>query len=216
MTASIELRVAAWTTVPPASAATLPLSVRRRVTPLGRRALEAAMAVLPRGVSPRLVFSSRHGENSRTLGLLQSLVEEGTVSPAEFSMSVHHALAGLLSIATGNHAGHTAVAAGRESFCYGLLEAAAAAAEDGAPVVLVHFDEALPEIFDAVTASPSPGVILALLLDGSGEPITLTLEPAAAPGTDDPASRFLDFLRSGADEGEATGERMAWRWRRVA
>ena len=123
----------------------LPPSLRRRITPLGRRALAAAWAVLAgRAQMPHLVLSSRHGEYVRTLALLDALESSGEVSPAEFSLAVHHGLAGLLSIATGNRLAHTAVAAGEDSFGYGCLEAAAQLAEVAERVLLLHFDEPLP------------------------------------------------------------------------
>src|SRR5262249_34348958 len=97
----------------------VPSLLRRRVTPIAQRALRAAFS-LAHGET-RYVFCSRHGEFRRTLGLLQSIARREESSPAEFSLSVHNALVGLLSIATGNHAGHTAIAAGPDSFGFGLV-----------------------------------------------------------------------------------------------
>lgn len=199
----------------------LPAPLRRRITPIGRKALEAAWTVLAGrpGEEPLIVLSSRHGEYARTLGLLDSLAASGEVSPAEFSLAVHHGLAGLLSIASGNHAGHTAVAAGGESFCCGLLEAAAALA-DGAPsVLLMHFDEALPPPYAPVGGGDEPAIALALLLSpADGMPGAFVMDFAPAEGTvrDCPAVAFARLLDGGAGEGSAAGERMIWRWRHAA
>lgn len=232
MASSFGLRVGGWAAWLPgaetmaASAEArgegrLPAGLRRRVTPIGRKALEAAMAVLPQEYAPRFVFCSRHGEYGRTLGLLDSLAEDGTVSPAEFSMSVHHALAGLLSIATGNRAGHTAVAAGRESLGYGLMEAAACLAEDSRPVLVVHFDEPLPEAYAGVAegAEERPVALAVLLLpaaETAGEALVVETGPLAAAEAEDGqmALAFADFLASDKAEGGMRGERLVWRWRR--
>ncbi len=96
--------------------------LRRRVSPLGQHALRAVWG-LPESETARLVFASRHGEFGRTLSILDALVSDEGVSPADFTLSVHHALAGLLSIVRKNRQGHTAVAAGSESFFFGLLDA---------------------------------------------------------------------------------------------
>ena len=199
----------------------LPAMLRRRVTDIGRQALEAAWAVLPDGMTPRLVLSSRHGEYDRTLGLLRSLAEDGTTSPAEFSMAVHHALAGLLSIATGNRAGHTAVAAGPESLGYGVLEAAAALAEDRAPVLLFHFDPRMPGHYAPVCDGADDEGALAMLLapasEDRGEHIRLSVE-TASPGSSRPppmTAALLDFLRSGKAASDIEGQTMIWRWRRA-
>ena len=197
-----------------------PASLRRRITPVGRSALAAAWSLHTDGESPRLIFSSRHGEYERIWSLLHSLAESGEVSPAEFSLSVHHALAGLLSIATGNRAGHTAIAAGVESFGYGLLEAVAAMTEDAKPVLFVHFDDALPEAYGTVAGDPAGQTIIALGIapvdTGDGEMMVLSVLPGEGTRKDDLAERFIQFLETGQPEGEARGERMLWRWRRAA
>lgn len=197
----------------------LPGSIRRRVTPLGRRALAAAWSLAP-DPSTRFIFSSRHGEYSRTFSMLQTLAKENAVSPADFSMSVHHALAGVMSIAMGNRQGHTALAAGPDTFGYGLMEAAACLSEKpGEPVLLVHYDEPLPDAYAGV-ADDRAGAVLALSLRpprGAGD-----IEVQAAPGTaeapeqpEDLAAAFLAFLSSSEPEAACRGDRMTWRWRRV-
>src|SRR5262245_47861774 len=80
---------------------TLPMMLRRRATAIGQKAIGAALACQDVGAA-RYVISSRHGEYARTTAIFTSLAERTAPSPAEFSMSVHHGLAGLLSIHTGN------------------------------------------------------------------------------------------------------------------
>ena len=79
----------------------IPMMLRRRATPVGRAALGAAMG-LPHVNDARFILASRHGELARTASILKCLVECEPVSPADFGMSVHHGLSGLLSIATKN------------------------------------------------------------------------------------------------------------------
>ena len=97
----------------------VPLILRRRVTPIGQAALRAAWAI-PGIEQARFVFASRNGEFDRSLAMLTALAAGDSPSPADFSLGVHNALAGLLSIATRNSAGHTALAAGLDSFGHGL------------------------------------------------------------------------------------------------
>ena len=224
---SLSVRLVAWAAWLPgherliaggaaSGPAALPPALRRRVTPIGRKLLEAAWAVRPGdGEPPCIVLSSRHGEYGRTFDLLSGLAADGEVSPAEFSLSVHHGLAGLLSIATGNTAGHCAVAGGGESFGYGFVEAAARLAEGAPSVLLMHFDEALPAICDPVADPAGPPVALALLL-APGAGIALDLSPAPGPGDDPLALRFTALLTTDATDAFGTGARMNWRWRRAA
>jgi hypothetical protein len=193
--------------------------LRRRVSPLGQQALRAAWS-LPESASARIVFSSRHGEFGRTLSILDALISRDGVSPADFTLSVHHALVGLLSIARQNRHGHTAVAAGSESFCFGLMEALACLADSPAePVVLLHCDEPLPDPFGNHADSVEPALALALVLtaSGEGEALSLSTAPAAeAPHAASHALDFLGFLRGGAAEASSSGERLHWQWRRHA
>jgi len=201
----------------------LPSSLRRRVTPIGRKALDVAWTLVAgqTGSQPKIVLSSRHGEYTRTFDVLTALAETGEVSPAAFSLSVHHALAGLLSIAADNRAGHTAIAAGGESFGYGCLEAATSLAEGAGRVLLLHFDEALPEAYREIGGAAEDSLALALLLapedeDGAGERIALSFAPSAPPGADSLALCFARLLDGGVTETHATGERLSWRWSRAA
>ena len=117
----------------------------------------------------RFIFCSRYGESDRTLRILHSLAAKEPISPADFSLSVHNALAGLLSIAWGNTAGHTAISAGADSFGYGLLEAIACLNEgSGEPVMLVYFDDLLPQPYDEVADGAETCVALAMLLKPPG------------------------------------------------
>jgi hypothetical protein len=169
----------------------------------------------------RFVFASRHGEFDRTLGILQSLAQREPPSPADFSLSVHNALAGLLSIATRNPLGHCAIAAGPESFCYGLLEAATRLVEaPEEPIVLVFYDMPLPPPYaELLPAESEPTLALALSLTtavGAGQRIALGIASAQQiDPTPTPAWSFLRFMLSGAAEGGCAGARLSWRWRHV-
>lgn len=215
----------ASTATPPLERPGLPMLLRRRLTPLGQSAIAAAYQA---GAAAGLhyIFASRHGEFRRSLRLLQSLAQGEALSPADFSLSVHNALAGLLSIATGARAGHTALAAGADSFAAGLVEAAALlAAQPAARVLLVYFDDDLPPPFDSLAPGPPAGPLaLALLLaapqpQGGGEAVAFSAqaEPGApALPTTAQAEAFLRFLASGQAAAVAPGGRLRLEWRRAA
>ena len=199
-----------------------PALLRRRVGVLGQQALRLAWGIGGAGEA-RLVASSRHGEFGRTLGILDRIIAAEPVSPAEFTLSVHHALIGLLSIACGNRRGHTAVAAGPESFGFGFLEALCCLAETpDEPVLLIHYDEQLPEPFTnfASDTGPAMALVVALAAGGPGEAMTLRLAPRTVPGASLPdslAAGFCGFLGDRtAPRLTAAGARMTWQWSRDA
>ncbi len=198
----------------------VPVLLRRRVSPIGQAALRAAWA-LPQVEHARFVFASRYGEFDRALSMLEEVANQDGPSPADFSLGVHNALAGLLSIGSRNRAGHTALAAGIDSFGFGLVEAAACLHErPEEPVMLVYYDAALPAGYpDATPACADVTLALALVLvppPQASRRVVMAASPIAAvePG-EAAAAVFLRFLQTAAPAASATGERMAWHWRHV-
>jgi hypothetical protein len=201
----------------------LPAMLRRRISTIGQMAFRASCALSEQRTA-RFIFSSRHGEFDRTLRILNSLAAGEAISPADFSLSVHNALAGLLSIAWGNTAGHSAVAAGADSFGYGLLESIAClGAGTGDPVMLVYFDDLLPHPYDEVDDGADTRVALALLLgpprfdsDDFGLQMGPRIRAGYPPSATAQAFDFIRFVLSGERERTSIGERTAWRWQRYA
>jgi hypothetical protein len=198
----------------------LPMLLRRRVGPIGQAALRAAWA-LPSVDCARLVFASRHGEFDRTLAMLEQIVDQDGPSPADFSLGVHNALAGLLSVSTRNRAGHIALAAGIDSFGFGLMESAACLLEQPEqPVVLVYYDADLPSGYpDMVPARAETTLALALVLAPPHQASRRVVMAAAPVSNVQPgeaaASVFLRFLQRTEPHASATGARMRWDWRHV-
>jgi len=121
----------------------IPAMERRRLTPLERAALSVAWQVYPKDEQLPVVFASRWGEIGTTLKLMRQQHEEGEVSPAGFSNSVHNAMPGHFSLLTHNRAPYTAIAAGEDSYEAGLLEASMQKGK----VVFVYAEETTPEFY---------------------------------------------------------------------
>lgn len=198
----------------------LPMMVRRRTTPIGQKIIGAALACGDAAKVSRVVLASRHGELSRTVGILGELAAAELPSPAEFSMAVHHGLTGLLSIHAGNRCGHTALAAGPDTFGFGLLEAAACLAErPDEPVLFLYGDDAMPAEFAPFADSDAEqpiAVALALGSDGAGIDMQVTPHGGSRQPQGSAALCFLHFLLSGAPSGIAAGARATWAWQRHA
>jgi Beta-ketoacyl synthase, N-terminal domain len=208
-----------------AALADLPMLLRRRLSPFGQR-LVGAITACAAGLPPaRYVLSTRHGELARALATLDAIEADGLPSPTDFSMAIHHALLGILSIHSRNRLGHTALSAGWDSFAHGLLEAASCIAErPDEPVILVYGDDKLPGDYQAFR-EPDDAVLplvvaIALGAPGGGGGRDVTLEPAPAVAETPPsASMACDFLRfflSGATSARGRGQRTQWIWRRAS
>lgn len=194
----------------------LPRQMKRRLSPIGQTALSLAMT-LQEAENARYIFTSRHGEFSRTLRILKSLAASEELSPTDFSMSVLHALASTMSIQQHNHAGHVALAAGSESLCFGFIEAQACLAENPAQsVLLLHYDELLPECYTRFEEETSPAVLALLLRSSAENRLTFSMTTKnSAPQTNIPAALGLwQFLKSRAVEFTYHGATHDWQWTR--
>jgi hypothetical protein len=197
------------------------MMLHRRATPLGQKIIASAIACGEVVRNARYVLASRHGEFSRLLGILDTLAVGEQPSPAEFSMSVHHALAGLLSIHIGNTKGHIALAAGAGTFGMALLEAAACLAEEpDSAVLLLYGDEPLPGPYAtfADECGSLPLVAAFALASAAADERGIVIEPDLEHGRGDSATYgcaardFLKFLLSNAQSGRWQGERVRCRW----
>ena len=191
--------------------------MRRRLSALGRAMLHCAGRVAgDQGPLPS-VFASRHGEPARAMPILADLAEGLDTSPTQFSMNVHNAVAGIWSIVRRDRSPSTSLAAGPETFGWGLLEAWAQHEAEGGPVLYVYGDDRLPEALAAFDPDPAPLHAVARLLGGTDAPrIRIRRDPeAGGPASAMPQS--LHFLRalSGA-EGPWVGPAAAWSWEAAA
>jgi len=128
--------------------------LRRRLGPLGRMACEVAYAVTDAEAPVPMIFASQHGEVARTELLFAAIERGGPVSPTEFSMSVHNAISGLFSISSKDVGNYIAIAAGSETAPAAAVEAAALLADGAAEVVVVVYDERVPETYSEFVEEP--------------------------------------------------------------
>lgn len=119
--------------------AALPSATSRRLTPLGRQALQVLSTCSTDHPIPWII-SCRNGDVQRRLNLLSNLAEGELLSPTDFSLSVHNAIIGVYSIAKGNKLAHSGLASGPQSFEAGLFEAIALHKDKGGMVGYLYYD----------------------------------------------------------------------------
>lgn len=179
----------------------LPPLLRRRCDRLTRLLLRAARDACGeaewRGWPT--VFASRHGSVSTSVEMLAELAQRAPLSPTRFSHSVHNAPAGLFSIAAENRAPSSSVAAGRDTFPWALVEAAACLARSQAPgVLLVMGDEPIPALLTEFEDEPQASYAVALRLARGGDGCRLDLSPSGAgdAASSPPWPLAAEFLRA--------------------
>ena len=146
----------------------VPALQRRRVERSGRLALEVAFELLDTLTSEQhaqiaLVFCSRHGDVQRSAGIMRELAKLEPVSPTQFGLSVHNAVAAQFSIAAGLTNTYSVIAAGKTSVEAAMIEAGSLLTEHPL-VLLVVYDEPLPDDFrrfeDEAIAPHAWGMVL--------------------------------------------------------
>jgi hypothetical protein len=123
---------------------------RRRASFLGRAVADVcAEALCDAQVDPatvQTVIGSAIAESATLLGLLEQMWRrKEPVSPAAFTMSVHNAASGLISISSGNRSFTTSLAADENTPAVALLEGIAMVLVTGQPAVVACGDESAPE-----------------------------------------------------------------------
>lgn len=124
----------------------IPAMQRRRLSRLAKLALNSAIQALDACNVDYIVWVSQYGDEAKTLNILEDVLRKQTPSPTQFSTSVHNAISGLYSILCQDATPATSLAG---SWNDGLIEAYAwlKTQPEARQVLLVYYDDALPEIY---------------------------------------------------------------------
>ncbi|WP_105201473.1 MULTISPECIES: beta-ketoacyl synthase chain length factor [unclassified Pseudoalteromonas] len=145
---------------------------RRRLSAFAKMILSCAHKVNPDAQPLPIIFSSRHGDLHKTSDLLAQLQAHEPLSPTQFGLSVHNAVAGLLSILTNNKAPIVALAGGNNSINSALCEAYIQLQDPEVErVMVIHADQTLPELYQEFADEPQVDHCLALVLSTNSEAI---------------------------------------------
>ena len=182
----------------------IPAMMRRRLGQQGKMAVSVCSALIEDQPQLPMVFCSRHGEIQRSLEILTTLIDGETPSPMAFSLSVHNAVSGMLSIATHNTQAITAMAAGEHAIVNALTEACMIlhAGKHDAVLCVIH-DLPLPELYDDAGIDPAEPYAIALLLEQSGDcPISIDFshKQATQPGMLEQVALLTELLDGNTEQ----------------
>jgi hypothetical protein len=156
----------------------IPVMQRRRLSRLAKLALNSAMQTLVTRKVDYIVWVSQYGDEAKTLNILEDVLREQTPSPTQFSTSVHNAISGLYSILCQDATPATSLAG---SWNDGLIDAYAwlKTRPEARQVLLVYYDEALPDIY--IEHQPFAAFAMAAMI--SLAPANLMLTPKHTDAT---------------------------------
>ena len=156
----------------------IPAMQRRRLSRLAKLALNSAMQTLATRKVDYIVWVSQYGDEAKTLNILEDVLSEQTPSPTQFSTSVHNAISGLYSILCQDATPATSLAGSGND---GLIAAYAwlKTRPEARQVLLVYYDEALPEMY--IEHQPFSAFAMAAMI--SLAPANLMLTPKHTDAT---------------------------------
>jgi len=193
----------------------LPMMQRRRLSPLARAACAVAWDCRERAGDMPTVFFTHHGESQYYFEMLQDMAAGEAVSPSRFSLCVHNAVAGLYSLQTGSVLPYVSLAGGTEGLFAAFIEASGLLLEVP-QVLVVCYEQALPEAYQAYQSVENKTWALAMVLGRSGMP-GYCLRLAREVNTDLKSSdRQQTDLTQAIISGQRSGfqqlEKSIWHW----
>ena len=132
-------------------------------------------------------FSSRHGDLSKTSGLLDAICTDDPLSPTAFGLSVHNAAVGIFSILNNNTAPMNAIACGNDSIISALIDSYARLhTQLCEQIITCHADRALPAEYQCFADELQVDHCIALSLSlAKAEQSYFSLEPIEYQATED-------------------------------
>ena len=141
---------------------------RRRLSQLTKMTVQVAHDLFEGGnvgKDTKIVFLSFRGELEREFKVNKTLIQEDSILPAAFSLSVFNAAAAQATIALGLKGGYSCVFPSQGNFKDGILSAAAPVlAETEERVALIYADENVPDYYKEFLKGPNEPLAFAALL----------------------------------------------------
>jgi len=172
---------------------------RRRLSVISKMTVQVVHDLMPVAENAKMLFVSFRGELARQYQINKMLIEEKSLMPAAFSLSVFNAPPALASIALGLKGGYSALYPGNNSFAAGLAAAEAALLKEAAlfsdteELIFVYADEEAPPEYRCFFNECPPALAFAVLL--TQKPQSSSIPLSSLKGEGDPSGSPLDFLK---------------------
>lgn len=166
---------------------------RRRLSQISKMTIQVIHDLMPVADDTKIIFTSFRGELTRQYQINKMLIEEKTLSPAAFSLSVFNAPVALASMALGLKGGYSSIYPKENSFT-AALESAAATLFCGTAneLVFVYSDEEVQPEYTGFFSEIPPAAAFGLMLSKTQTPRSVSLSM-----TDNNPMGFLKQLIQG-------------------
>ncbi len=192
----------------------LPMMLSRRMSLGSRYAVECALELLEHHNADAIVNASRHAETPRGEKSLIAIAKNESPSPTDFTMSVHNAASGILTIHKKLTVPVTSVAAGANTLEAAFFEAVNFLNDGKETVLLLSYENLLPEILGERLPAVKETFAVALLLQ-KGNELNATSETIKElePETPD-MLQWIEGVASGSSLFTVRSGARLWTWRK--
>ena len=153
----------------------IPPLLRRRLNLLGRACANEILQHIKKDENIPVVYCSQHGDIERTFGILSKAAKGEPTSPMNFSLSVHNAILGVLSIHLGLTSSISSISSEQHGLVPVLLEAMGIIISGADKVLCVLCDVVLPAIYFDEQSLPRNSYAISFIVTKS-EGINLNLK----------------------------------------
>jgi Beta-ketoacyl synthase, N-terminal domain len=199
----------------------VPNNLKRRLSPLAKTVFCALSQCNTMKDNIAVVFSSTHGELAKSLDMIKSIEAGEEISPTAFSLSVHNAIAGLFSIVFGNTSEVTVLAPGEDGIASAFLETLGLLQEGAPEVLMVFYDEPLPEFYPSepfqLSTDSRSAVALKITKDGDGLAIQFRRDGQCGYVGEQAVQLplLIEFLSGSSAQLQIKTPRQSWHWQKV-
>jgi len=177
----------------------IPPMQRRRLSQFAKLTFHCILESLGDNLSDiPCVFSSRHGDLHKTAKLIEDVATKSDLSPTNFGLSVHNAVAGLYSIFAKNKQAMTAISAGQDSLMMAIVDAyAKLESQNLDQVLVVYTDQIVPEQYNQFVSDKEQTLAIAFVLSKAqpDSSMSLSFEPQTTNHQEDESFQTLEFLK---------------------
>jgi hypothetical protein len=168
---------------------------RRRLSQISKMTVQVVHDLLPLDENIKMFFLSFRGEISKQLKINKMVLEEKSLTPAVFSLSVFNAPVALASIAFGLKGGYSALYPGNNSLSSGLAAVKAAIlGGTNERVVFIYADEEIPQEYKSIITYNAPPFAFAMLLSRFPEPRSIPFSAISADINENPQTLLKNLI----------------------
>lgn len=194
----------------------LPALKRRRLKGATRLLIESLWDIHPNIASLPIIYASRNGESTRNIATWRDLLCEQSLSPTQFSLSVHNAVLGQISELFQSHHENHAIASYDANLEIAITEAYAQFQEGVKEILVIVMEEEIPKTYPLKPLKQAPFSYALTLLLRPGKNYQLRLNHGETAPTYDSALRFVRAQKLKEKTWHSSYQRKSyWQWSRA-